>query len=282
MDRFRQFAIDTQTFCAPLPLIVEASKAAGFDAIDIGVKDTDVLLGGAAEAADLVDQLDIKVPTFQLLRDYEGSGETRAERLEEAEILMDAMIEIGAKTLLMCANTNPASSADTSEQIKDLRVLADLARTKGVQVGFEPLAWSQWINDYQQAIACVEAVDHPCLGLVLDVFHLFSHKTSLAVLDQIDIDKLFAVQLSNAVSMPLPTIEIARHHRLFPDQGEWPVAEVVQRVEARGYRGCYSIEVFNDAYKKQDPFVVAKRAHASLVNLFSPSEAELLASAYPT
>jgi 4-hydroxyphenylpyruvate dioxygenase len=68
--------------------------------------------------------------------------------------------------------------------------------------------------------------------------------------------------------MTLPAIEIARHHRLLPTQGRWPVAQVVQRLESRGYDGIYSIEVFNDVLRKEDPFHLAACAWRSFCELF--------------
>ena len=274
MSASRRVAADTRTFAAPLSVIAKAVRAAGFDALDIGMEDIDSSPGGVEAVAALLDKSGIEAPTFRLLRDFEGSGTARSERMEEAETLMDAMAGLGIKTLQMCANASPDSSSDPSEQIRDLRILADAAQARNMNIGFEPLPWSQWIYDYDKAWACVEAVNHPCLGLVLDTFHLFSRYTSLDVLDNVTMDKLLAVQLSNAVTMPLPTIEIARHHRLFPAEGEWPVAKVVQRLEARGYEGYYSLEVFNDEFKTRDPFEVAGAGMLSFEKLFAWGEVE--------
>lgn len=260
--------MDTAPFDAPLELVIDAVKAAGFCSLDVRAPNIGAVEGGAKAAAKLLQVVGVDAPTYSLLRDYEGSGTKLPERLEQAEALMDDMVEIGASTLLMCANADPQSSSDQMEQIRDLRRLADLAQSRGLRVGFEPLPWSCWIKDYEQANACVEAVNRPGFGLVLDVFHLFSCRTSLDILGRIALDGLFLVQLSNAVSMPLPTIDIARHHRRFPDDGEWPVPEVVAHLESRGYDGYYSVEVFNDQYKKQDPFAVATAAWQSMESLF--------------
>ena len=267
MRKPRLLAADTRTFNASLPDVIEATKAAGFDALDVGIEDIEPA-GGLEAAATLLGHSGMDIPTFRLLRDFEGSGDARTARVAEAETLMDAMAVIGATTLQMCANADPRSSSDHTEQVNDLRLLADMAQSRGLLIGFEPLPWSQWINDYDKAWACVEAVNHPCLGLVLDTFHLFSRYTSLDVLDKVTMDKLFSVQLSNAVTMSLPTIEIARHHRLFPSEGEWPVAKVVRHIEARGYEGYYSLEVFNDKFKKLEPTEVAKSAYSSFCRLF--------------
>jgi len=273
MINSRLVVANSAAFSAPLAVVIDAVEAAGFDGLEVYNDDIDGFPGGATAAASILRQADLQVPAFNLLRDYEGSGDSRAERIDVAEALMDDMLTLGARTLTVCANTNAASSGDHAEQLGDLRILADLAQSRDMQIGFEPLPWSRWIYNYEQARACMEAVNHPCFGLVLDTFHLFSTNMSLQVLDKIPMDKIFLVQLSNAVTMPLPTIEIARHHRLFPSEGEWPVADVVQRIEDCGFEGFYSIEVFNDNYKDQDPFEFAKAALLSFRQLFASSEA---------
>jgi len=273
MIESRLVLANSAAFSAPLAVVVDAVKTAGFDGLEVYNDDIDALPGGATAAASILSQAELQVPTFNLLRDYEGSGDARRERIEAAEALMDVMVTLGSRNLTVCANTNAASSGDQAEQRDDLRILADLAQARDMQIGFEPLPWSRWINDYEQAYACVEAVDHPCFGLVLDTFHLFFMNTSLQVLDRIPIDKIVLVQLSNAETMPLPAIEIARHHRLLPSEGEWPVADFVQRIEERGFEGYYSIEVFNDDYKKQDPFAVAQAFLRSFRNLIGSGDA---------
>lgn len=274
MNRLRRVAANTGTFRAPLPEIVAVVRAAGFDGLEIWSRDLDEACGGARGVASLLREAGLKIPAFQLLRDYEGSDRPRAERLAEAEELFERMIGLGADTLLVCATADPKSTSDLGAHVRDLRALADLADARGLRIGFEPLSWSRWVSTYEQAWACVEAVDRSSFGLVLDVFHLFSRNTSLRILDRIEIDKLFMVQLCNAVTMPLPVIEIARHHRRFPADGEWPVFAVVQRLEARGYDGFYSIEVFNDAYKTRDPAEVAAHAYRSFCELFVEQRAE--------
>ena len=44
-----------------------------------------------------------------------------------------------------------------------------------------------------------------------------------------------------------------------------PLAELVQRLSALGYRGDYSLAAFNDDYRQMDPARVAERARRSAV-----------------
>ena len=56
--------------------------------------------------------------------------------------------------------------------------------------------------------------------------------------------------------------ETARHFRVFPGEGVHTVevADMVRQLVARGYRGDFSFEVFNDDYVQLQPSFVAARA----------------------
>ncbi len=269
MTQSRLVTANTRTFSAPFPIVVEAVKKAGFTGLEVWNDDITRLSGGVGEARTLLAEAKLGISAFQLLRDFEGGRASRTVRLEQAERLMSTMAEIGSDMLLVCSNGDSASSSDPADHVADLRALAELAAARHMRIGFEPLAWSPWIHDYETAWACVDRVDHPSLGITLDMFHLFARSTPLEVLERIPIEKYFGVQLCNAVPMPLPAIQIARHHRLFPSEGTWPVADVVRRLDARGYAGSYSVEVFNDDYRERDPVEIAARAWGSYQELFA-------------
>jgi sugar phosphate isomerase/epimerase len=82
--------------------------------------------------------------------------------------------------------------------------------------------------------------------------------------------KIFLVQLSDflwqEVRSPEERIETARHSRVFPGEGVHSenVIELVRKLDAMGYRGDYSFEVFNDDYKQLPLPVVAQRARNSV------------------
>jgi sugar phosphate isomerase/epimerase len=88
----------------------------------------------------------------------------------------------------------------------------------------------------------------------------------LGELDAVDPAKIFLVQLSDflwrAVRSPEERIETARHFRVFPGEGVHTaeIADLVRRLVARGYRGDFSFEVFNDDYVQLEPAFVAARA----------------------
>ena len=99
---------------------------------------------------------------------------------------------------------------------------------------------------------------------------MLATKTPLDALDEVDPDKILFVQLSDFMWQEVPSpderMNTARHFRVFPGEGAHSadIAELVRRLDAIGYRGDYSFEVFNDDYVQLPLATVAARARESV------------------
>jgi 4-hydroxyphenylpyruvate dioxygenase len=216
---------------------------------------------GPDVAIDLLRRSGLAVSVYQALRNYEGmpAGQ-RAHKLGIAEQLMDQMALVGCTLLVLCSNTDPDSSGDRQRLADDLRLLGDLARSRDIRVAYEALSWGRWISDYRDAWRLIEAADHPCVGLMLDSFHVFALGLPLDGIDAMSAEKVFLVEIADLPATSLAPIEVSRHYRLFPGEGVAPVEAFLRRVRGIGYRGCLSVEVFNAHYFASAPSAVAMRA----------------------
>ncbi len=144
-----------------------------------------------------------------------------------------------------------------------------LAVPLGIKIAFEGLSWGRTINEFTQAWAAVQLADAPNLGLGLDSYHALATQTALEDLDLVDPDKIFLVQLADFMWQETRTVEerisTARTFRVFPGEGvhSEQVAALVRRLDAMGYRGDYSFEVFNDDYQQLPLPMVCERARRS-------------------
>jgi 4-hydroxyphenylpyruvate dioxygenase len=251
----------TATFGGKLPGKLEAMRAAGFTAIEFWPRDLFEHAEGPDVAINLLRRTGLRVAAYQALRNYEGMpAEVRRQKLGVAAQLMDQMALVGADLLVLCSNTDPASSGDRARMADDLRLLGDLARRRGVRIAYEGLSWGQWIRDYRDAWALIEATDHEQIGLLLDGFHIFVMNLPMTAIDSMRVEKIFLVEVADLPATRLDVLEVSRHYRLFPGEGIAPIDEFVQRVRGIGYTGCWSIEVFNAHYLALAPDVVATRA----------------------
>jgi 4-hydroxyphenylpyruvate dioxygenase len=271
------FATNTVTFGGSLADKLQATRQAGFAGIELWAEDLENFPGGPREAAKLIKDSGLEIYDLQVLRDFEAQAEARRAAVRaQAEHYFDLMQTVGATTLLTCAAVHEDSLNDPERAAEDLAELGDLAHRRGLRIGFEALAWSRWTNTIDAAWRLVRTANRANVGLVVDTFHILALNTPLARVAEIPMDRVALVQIADAYMVPgLPTIETARHHRVFPSEGDLAVAELVRLLRDSGYAGRWSLEIFNDGYRAEPPNVVARRAMQSLELLFAKTAPRL-------
>ena len=265
------FGMDTITLAGPLEAKLKATREAGFTQIMLNATDIVGHPGGEAAAVAAVKGSGLRVTGFQVLRDFEGlSGHLHAYKVDVAKAMLQMCRDLGSRVLLICSSASAHATGEPDALVKDLQKLAMLAVPLDIRVAYEALSWGRHVNLYTQAWDLVQAAERSNLGLALDSYHILAHASGLEPLDEIEPRKVFLVQLSDflwqEVRSPEDRIETARHSRVFPGEGVHSenVVELVRKLDAMGYRGDYSFEVFNDDYKQLPLPVVAQRARNSV------------------
>ena len=240
--------------------------AAGFDGVEIFENDFTCFDGSAREVARMCSDLGLRICALQPFRDFEGLPEPqRSQAFRRAEKKFDLMTELGTDLLLVCSNVSPQAMGGIDRAAADLRELGERASARGLRVGFEALAWGRYVNDYRDAWEIVRRADHPAVGLILDSFHTLAPGFPVNQIAAIPADKIFLVQLADAPQLDLDVLSWSRHFRCFPGQGSLPVRDFVQAIEATGYDGPLSLEIFNDQFRAQSTGSVAIDGMRSLL-----------------
>lgn len=247
---------------------LDAIAAAGFRGVEIFEPDLMGYSGSPATLGRRIRELGLECIAYQPFRDFEGLPDPlRAAALDRAERKFDLMGELGAPAMLVCSSVHPAASADRSRTVDDLRELAERAGRRQIAIGYEALAWGRFVNDHRDAWAIVKAVNHPALGIILDSFHSFARSVPVESLLEIDPKKITFVQLADAPGLHMDELSWSRHYRTMPGQGDFPVDEYVFALHQGGYRGVYSLEIFNDRFRAAPTGMIAADGYRSLVNL---------------
>jgi sugar phosphate isomerase/epimerase len=265
------FGMDTITLAGPLEAKLRAIKGAGFTQVMLNATDIVGHPNGEEAAVEAVRASGLRVTGFQVLRDFEGlSGHLHAYKVDVAKAMLSMCRALGSNVLLACSSSSAHATGDPALLVKDLRKLATLAIPLGIKIAYEALSWGRHVNQVMQSWDLVAEADRANLGVTLDAFHILAQKTDLGVLDGIDPSKVFLVQLSDFLwqetRTPDERIETARHYRVFPGEGVHSdqVSDMVRRLDAMGYRGDYSFEVFSDDYRQLPLPMVADRARQSV------------------
>jgi sugar phosphate isomerase/epimerase len=266
------FGMDTITLAGPLEAKLAAMKAAGFSQVMLKANDLVGHPQGVDAAVAAVRASGLRGTGFQVLRDFEGlSGHLHAYKVDIAKSMLQMCSALGCKVLLACSSTSQHATDDLDHIARDLRKLAMLALPLGINIAYEGLSWGRTVNEYTTAWDVVSRADCPNLGIGIDSYHIFAAGTSLEFIEDLDPRKIFLVQLADFMWQETRSFEermtTARTFRVFPGEGVHSEAlvDLVLRLDALGYRGDYSFEVFNDDYVNLPLPVVAERARRSAV-----------------
>lgn len=247
---------------------LRAIAAAGFDAVEIFENDFTCFDGTARDVARMCGDLGLSICALQPFRDFEGMPQPqRAQGFRRIERKFDLMQELGTDLLLVCSNVSSASLGGIDRAADDFRELGERANARGVRVGFEALAWGRHVSDYRDAWEIVRRADHKSIGIILDSFHTLAPSFPVAAIRAIPGDRIFLVQLADAPQLDLDVLSWSRHFRCFPGQGNLAIRDFMQAVDATGYKGPLSLEIFNDQFRAQSTKDFAIDGMRSLVLL---------------
>lgn len=264
------------TVCLSGTLIekLTAISAAGFDCVEIFENDLLYFDGEPAEVARIAEDLGLRIVLFQPFRDFEAAPRDRwQQNLDRAERKFDTMEQLRTDLVLLCSSVAPDTIEDDAVAAEDLHKLGERAARRGLRVGYEALAWGKHVRTFGHAWKIVQAASHPAIGLILDSFHTLALDDDPAPIASIPGDRIFFVQFADAPNMRLDVLSWSRHFRCFPGQGALPVRQFARQVIASGYRGPWSLEIFNDEFRAAPARPTAVDGMRSLMLL----EEELLA-----
>jgi 4-hydroxyphenylpyruvate dioxygenase len=256
------------TVCLSGTLIekIAAIAAAQFKGVEIFENDLLSFNGTPAEARGMIEDLGLETITFQPFRDFEGMPEPqRSKVFARAERKFDVMQELGCDLLMVCSNVSPDSLGGIERAAADFHELGERAAKRGMRVAFEALSWGRHIHDYRDSWEVVRRANHPCVGLVLDSFHVLARGTDLSAIRSIPPEKIFLVQMADAPKLDMDYLSWSRHYRCFPGQGDLAIDDFMLALHATGFDGLLSLEIFNDRFRAGSARSVAIDGQRSLI-----------------
>ncbi|MGW0246678.1 TIM barrel protein [Nocardia goodfellowii] len=245
-----------------------AIAEAGFDGFEVFEPD---FVSSAATPAELrarAADLGLSIDLYQPFRDLDSVDDQQfARNLVRAERKFELMRTLGCDTMLVCSSPLPTAVRDDARLAEQLSELANRAERHGLRIAYEALAWGAHVDTYRHAWRVVADANHPALGTCLDSFHILSRGDDPSGIRDIPGDKIFFLQLADAPRLSMDVLSWSRHHRNFPGQGNFDLATFGAHVQAAGYTGPWSLEIFNDVFRHAATGRTAVDAHRSLLHL---------------
>lgn len=262
------------TMRADLPTDIAATKAAGFDCIEIWAaklreflkKNTVVDLKNLLNESGLQPWSinSIEHITFRNAEDY-------SEIKAECEELCRIAAEIDCPYVVVVPGKLPENATKDEiidESVRVLNELADIAEKYNVGLAFEFLG--QTDCSVQTVGLCneiVERVNRPNVGLVIDSFHFYAGNSTFESISKVKPEKIFIFHINDAENLPKEQLTDA--HRLFPGMGILPLRELKKEFDKIGFDRIVSVEIFRPEYWERDPFSVAKEAKAATAKVLN-------------
>ena len=261
------FGMDTASLAGPLEAKLAAVRQAGFSQVMISASDIVGHPGGVVAGARAVRNSGLAVTGLKALRDFEGlAGRLHEYKVDVAKSMLEACQELGGRLLLVEASTSSHASTSTDVLVSDLRALGILAIPKGIRIAFKGASWSRTAGNFVAASELVLPANCRNLGLAIDALDLLATEIPLDDLDAIDPEKIFLVQLSDSWWQTVYSITgkaaTETRFRVFPGEGTHSndLAALVNKLDAIGYGGSYSFDVYNDDYQQMPQGTVVNRA----------------------
>ncbi|KAL6714769.1 hypothetical protein ACLMJK_008194 [Lecanora helva] len=225
----------------------------------------------------------VMLQPFANFEGWKPQSEERKDAFRRAKGWIRIMEALGCD-MLQVGSTDAPIPTSRSVAVSDLKELADLLSPHNFRVAYENWCWSTHAPDWKDVWEIVKAVDRPNVGLCLDTFQtaggewadpttgsglLERHgdradldKKYLASLkelaDTIPADKIYILQISDAYKPPSPLSPEPDTSGLRPrgrwsmslrplpyDGGYLPVMDFAKAVLQTGFRGWFSMEVFD-------------------------------------
>jgi D-psicose/D-tagatose/L-ribulose 3-epimerase len=116
-----------------------------------------------------------------------------------------------------------------------LHMLGDHAAAQGVSLGIEPLNRfeTSFLNTTEQALELIDRVDHPAVGLSLDLFHM-------------GIEEKRPGDAVRLAGRRLLHLQVAENDRGTPGSGHLPWDDVASALREIDYSGSVVIETFSE------------------------------------
>ena len=195
-------------------------------------------------------------------KDYLAAREGDREKLRVAA-------RLGADSVL--AMTGPINGLGQNEAFRQLtrslRDLADTARECGVAIGLEPLNYIEREDSFlftlSDAMDIIEEVDHPSVGVFIDVFHVWQEPYLMKTM-----------QRTRGRIVGCHINDFRWENRTYCDRvlmgdGCIPVRTILEEVKRQGWDKWYDIEIFSDELWAMEPEAFLRLAREKYDKIWS-------------
>lgn len=238
---------------------------AGFDGIEMWVRDIRSYIdagGTAKELGDLLSSnnllLENMIGFSQWISD---DADTRKEAIEILKSDMEMIAAMGGKYI--AAPVQGIDSIDPTkfhDYAKRYRAILEL----GDETGVIPILEVWGTGTLHKVSDCTHiAIEsgHPDATVLFDFYHVYRGGNSWETINLVNAAKLPVMHMNDYPANP-PREKLTDADRVFPGEGICPYREVIPKLYHAGFRGGFSVELFNRGYwESMDAETILKESY---------------------
>ena len=177
---------------------------------------------------------------------------------------MELVRGVGGKRLACPpAGATDRADVDLNRAAERYRALLELGDQFDVVPQVEVWGFSKCLGRLGEAAQVAISADHPKACILADVYHLYKGGSGFNGVPLLSKNAMHVFHLNDYPANP-PRATINDADRVYPGDGIAPLGRLFRDLNAMGFRGMLSIELFNKAYYARDALTVLQTALGKL------------------
>ena len=242
---------------------VDVAAKAGYDAIEPWIGDIEKYRDSGGSLSDLRKRIADSGLTVESAIGFAkwivDDEIERAKGLEHARRDMDLIKSIDGKRIAAppvgaTREQGPALSAIAERYA----ALCDVGRDVGVAAELELWGFSKTLSRLGELAFVAAECGHPDACVLPDIYHIYKGGSEFAGLGMIEGSRMPCFHMNDYPADP-PRDKIGDADRVYPGDGVAPLGEIIHLLHGNGFRGYFSLELFNRSYWELPADQVAKK-----------------------
>lgn len=233
------------------PGVIAAASKAGFQAIEPWITEIDRYTTSGGTLKDLgkrIADAGLTVENAIAFNAFLDDDEARrAASMEKLKADMDKVAQIGGKRIAVPPGNSRAAAVSLDNAARYYREALEMGEKMGVQPLLELWGTHPVLGPLSHGIYVTVAAGRPDASLLLDLFHLYKSGTPFAALKQINGASLHVMHL-NDYPQAADASTLNDSNRIYPGDGVAPLPQIFRDLRDNGFRGYFSLELFNKEY----------------------------------
>jgi sugar phosphate isomerase/epimerase len=230
--------------------VAEAASRAGFHAIEPWITELEAYTKAGGTLKDLgkrIADAGLTVENAIAFNAFLNDNPTeRAAVMERLKADMDKVAQIGG-TRIATPPGRSAAPVTLDNAATYYREALEMGEKMGVQPLLELWGTHPVLGPLRNGIYVTTATGRADASLLLDVFHLHKSGTPFASLKQINGAALHVIHI-NDYPQAADASTLNDGNRVYPGDGVAPFRQILRDLRDNGFRGCFSLELFNRDY----------------------------------